>query len=126
MTWPVWLLLGGATLLFIAAHIEDSGNDSAIVVVAGFSAVFLSLALLLVCWVQKATVSVDIARVQELRAMAAAVDLDASEDIAGKVADFNMELVGAQRYNRWWFFDPFIPDEWTAQRTIAVPMRGAK
>jgi len=69
----------------------------------------------------QATITGDLAQIAQLRAAAHDVDLSASEDVAGKVADFNVTLASTKWWNKTWLGDPFIHD---AYDTISyIPMR---
>lgn len=68
----------------------------------------------------KLSVQGKLASVAALRQAAAAVDLEQSEDIYGKVADFNSELASQQWLNRQWWGDAFVPDEWDTVQAIPI------
>lgn len=70
--------------------------------------------------VNKAGVQGELAGVEQLRLTASQVDLRASEDVAGKVADFNRSLASAKWMNQQWWGDAFVPDEWDTVAFIPV------
>lgn len=69
---------------------------------------------------EKAAVQGSILSVEQLRQSASTVDLQASEDVFGKVTDFNQMLAEMKWQNEQWWGDPFIPDEWMAVAPIPI------
>ena len=69
---------------------------------------------------QKIYMGQTLADIEALKDAAARVDIQQSEDIYGKVADFNRELARYQWANQRWWEDPFIPDEWDT--VTAIPL----
>ena len=67
-----------------------------------------------------ASVQADLAAMYQLRSAAERVDLQASEDVLGKVVDFNTSLASLKWYNNQWWADPFIPDVWNDVEFIEV------
>jgi hypothetical protein len=68
----------------------------------------------------KATIQGELTSVAVLRASAKAVDLNSSEDVYGKVVDFNQQLAQNKWMNQQWWGDPFVPDEWDTVTAIPV------
>jgi len=58
--------------------------------------------------------------IEQLRKDAAKIDLSSSEDVMGKVADFNMKIKSNQYWNGVVWADIFIPDGWDDIREIEI------
>ena len=105
-------------LVLIAYHRE--GEIQSNWFVASLLVFAFGIAMLGTAWVIKFYMPNDLARIRALRDAANQVDLNRSEDIYGKVADFNIELASLQWQNRLWWSDPFIPDGWDTVTAIPV------
>jgi hypothetical protein len=69
---------------------------------------------------EKANIHGSLLQAEALREAAAAVDVRQSEDIYGKVVDFNIDLAGKKWLNQRWWGDPFVIDEWMDVQPIPV------
>lgn len=109
----------------LARYLDNRQHSDAPIAffMSGALVALVSVIMVIGCACAKFSVPADLAEVAELRRIAQAIDLNASEDIAGKVADFNVSLASRQWWNRNVWGDPFIPDEWDTVRVIAVPER---
>jgi hypothetical protein len=62
----------------------------------------------------------DLAKIERVRVDVRNIDLNASEDAYGIAMAWNQKIVSKQAYNRVWYLDPLIPDEWDAVELIEV------
>ena len=63
-----------------------------------------------------------VAEVEQLRALVTELGQDArTEDILGKVADTNMGIMGARKYNKIPIFQFWIPDKIANLELIEIP-----
>jgi hypothetical protein len=61
------------------------------------------------------------AEIEQLRQDVKRVALDASEDVYGQAAQMNRIIVSYQAYNKKWWADLAVPDEWDSVRLIEIP-----
>ena len=78
-------------------------------VIGAFGAVF-----------SRAQFPLTLARIEQLRSDAAAVDPAQAEDVIGQVTDANKKIAAAQTCNRLWYCDFVEPDAWN-DALIPVP-----
>lgn len=74
----------------------------------------------LVVITNQVSVHAELAAVEQLRSAAEQVNLQASEDVLGKVVDFNTNLASLKWYNKQWWADPFVPDAWESVPPINI------
>lgn len=120
----IFIVVAAAALLGLVIYRAGEFYNSALPEMAGvFTAgigILTLIVMLIVAGATKATVQGDLAQAAQLRQAAASVDLQASEDVAGKVADFNQALAAAKWQNKQWWGDAFVPDEWDSVAYIPV------
>ena len=61
-----------------------------------------------------------VASIEQLRKDAALIDLAASEDVLGQVAEVNRKITSKQRLNELWWADLVIPDGWDDVEFIPI------
>ena len=123
MIWIVLLLVAVAVVLMIAGFSIENELVGTAAFMVGIAVILSLLISLSIAGLAKLSVGADLAEVAELRRVAQSVDIRASEDVAGKVADFNVALRSAQWWNHTIVGNPFIPDEWDTVQVIAMPER---
>ena len=90
------------------------------VIIVGCLIVMIGLALPLIHFCAIGEVE----EIEQLREMVNELGIDArTEDILGKVADVNMTLKSAKRYNKIRFIQFFVPDKIASLDLIEIPKR---
>lgn len=102
-----------------AMQADWNGLSAASFTVAVCAAGLLGLCAF-VATMEKVYIGQALADAASLRESAALVDPDKSEDVFGKVADFNRDLAQKKWSNRTWWEGPFIPDEWDTVSVIPI------
>ena len=127
MLWWIFgiVLLVGLLLVVVGVQLDRDKTGMSGMMMAILSAL-IGGTCLLVAGGNKIYIGQQFADVASLRESAARVDLQTSEDIYGKVADFNRELARIQWANRRWWEDPFIPDEWDTVSVIPIRQKESK
>ena len=62
-----------------------------------------------------------LARIEQLRSDVKKINSNNSEDVIGQVTFINQEIVEYKAYNKLWYFDLLIPDEWDSVQLIEIP-----
>ncbi len=71
----------------------------------------------------KLTVGSDIARVEQLRRDASKATTGNNEDILGQVTQWNQTIQSYHWYNKRWWADLYVPDEWDDVKVIEIPQQ---
>jgi Na+(H+)/acetate symporter ActP len=76
---------------------------------------------LLIGIISRATVSADIAAIEQLRADSEHVRIDASHDVIGQVTEANQHIIAQRQLREKWIFRLVTPHQWETVPIIAVP-----
>lgn len=63
----------------------------------------------------------DLAQIEQLRRDVQRVNVAQSEDVIGQVTKWNQVIMSNKQYNKIWWADLTIPDEWDNVELIEIP-----
>jgi hypothetical protein len=75
------------------------------------------------CGVTRSKLPGEIAQIEQLRKDSAQVSIHESEDVIGQITQWNQEIISNQTYNKIWWADWVIPDDWESVEPIKIPSR---
>lgn len=63
----------------------------------------------------------ELAQIEQLRRDVQHVNIQQSEDVIGQVTKWNQVIMSNKQYNKIWWADLTIPDEWDNVELIEIP-----
>lgn len=85
--------------------------------------IFLTISYAIICGITRMVLPGEVAQIEQLKKDSAQVSVQESEDVVGQITQWNQLIIRNQTYNKIWWADWYIPDEWENVELIKIPSR---